>query len=235
MASTVVVNVDLGALPSPEKKTRRTSHQVQVERENKKKRASVNDLATSRATTLLSEERKKPKSEQRSAKMICDHVENKFKARKTKITLSTNTINRYVREGDIGVGAKRRGYEGILSKEAFHYLVLAFESYIQINQVNTTTFSNKQLMITVNKVCNISSEKRIGNNVAETSQRYKCIFQRLNCQVSRETSSMDNLRQSQSLVRRMGEICYQVRFWHLDKRQQGQLHIRTTTTHRQYR
>jgi hypothetical protein len=66
MASAVVVNVDLGALPSPEKKTRRTSHQVQVERENKKKRASVNDLATSRATTLLSEERKKPKSEQRS-------------------------------------------------------------------------------------------------------------------------------------------------------------------------
>ena len=48
----LVVNVDLGALPSPEKKTRRTSHQVQVERENKKKRASVNDLATSRATTL---------------------------------------------------------------------------------------------------------------------------------------------------------------------------------------
>ena len=34
---------------------------------------------------------------------------------------------------------------------------------------------------------------------------------------------MDNLRQSQSLVRRMGEICYRVRFWHLDKRQQGEL------------
>jgi hypothetical protein len=95
--------------------------------------------------------------------MICDQVENEFKARKTKITLSlsANTINRYVREGDISVGAKRRGYDGRLSKEAFHYLVLAFESYIQLNQVNTTTFSNKQLKITVNKVCNISSEKRI--------------------------------------------------------------------------
>ena len=57
---TWLAQVDLGALPSPEKKTRRTSHQVQVERENKKKRASVNDLATSRATTLSSEERKKP-------------------------------------------------------------------------------------------------------------------------------------------------------------------------------
>ena len=91
----LVVNVDLGALPLPEKKTRRTPHQVQVERENKKKRASasVNNLATSRATTLLSEERKKPKSEQRSAKMICDQVENEFKARKKNITLSANTIN----------------------------------------------------------------------------------------------------------------------------------------------
>jgi len=58
--SALVVNVDLGALPSPEKKTRRTSHQVQMERENKKKRASVNDLATSRTTTLSSEGRKKP-------------------------------------------------------------------------------------------------------------------------------------------------------------------------------
>jgi hypothetical protein len=66
MASAVVVKFDLGALPSSEKKTRRTPHQVQLERENKKKLASVNDLATSRATTLLSEERKKPKSEQRS-------------------------------------------------------------------------------------------------------------------------------------------------------------------------
>jgi hypothetical protein len=161
MASAVDLNVDLGALPSPEKKTRRTSHQVQVERENKKKRASVHDLATSRATTLLSEERKKPKSEQRSARMICDQVEKEFQARKTKVTLSANTINRYVRVGDIGVGAKRRGYEGRLSKEAFQCLVLAFESFIQINQVNTNTFSNKQLMIIVNKVCDITSDKRI--------------------------------------------------------------------------
>jgi hypothetical protein len=82
MASAVAVHVDLGALLSPEKKTRRTTHQVQVERENKKKRASVNDLATSRATTLSSEERKKP---QRSARMICDQVEKEFDARKMEV------------------------------------------------------------------------------------------------------------------------------------------------------
>jgi hypothetical protein len=68
MASAVVVKFDLGALPSSEKKTRMTSHQVQLERENKEKRASVNDLSTSRATTLLSDERKKPKCSDRPSR-----------------------------------------------------------------------------------------------------------------------------------------------------------------------
>lgn len=67
MASTVVVKFDLGALPSSEKKTRRTSHQVQLERENKKKLALVNDLATLRATTLLSEEAKRDRSQSQSS------------------------------------------------------------------------------------------------------------------------------------------------------------------------
>jgi hypothetical protein len=49
--------------------------------------------------SLLSEVRKQPKSEKRSAKMICDQVEKEFKARKTEVTLSANTINRYVSEG----------------------------------------------------------------------------------------------------------------------------------------
>ena len=77
MASAVVVKFDLGALPSSEKKTRMTSHQVQLERENKKKLASVNDLATLRATTLLSEEVKRDRSQSQSKALTNQAVDER--------------------------------------------------------------------------------------------------------------------------------------------------------------
>jgi hypothetical protein len=86
-----------------------------VERENKKKRASVNDLATSQATTLWSEERKKL---QHSARMICDQLEKEFNAHKTEVALSANTVNRYVREGkfvvEYGFATLTKRQEGAL-------------------------------------------------------------------------------------------------------------------------
>jgi hypothetical protein len=50
-------------------------------------------------SVIVKRSEKAAKVRERSAKMICDQVEKEFKARKTEVTLSANTINRYVSEG----------------------------------------------------------------------------------------------------------------------------------------
>jgi hypothetical protein len=79
------------------KKVRRTSHQVQVDRQNQRKQKEINSQAHMRATNLVNAERKKPAGEpRRSTQEICTQVQDEFKARKATVKLSANTVNHYV-------------------------------------------------------------------------------------------------------------------------------------------
>ena len=77
------------------------------------------------------------------------------------VKLAASTINTYVRDGKVGQEPAKRGYEGILSKDAFKLLVFAVESYIQINQVNCIPLKRNILISIINEVCAIVSNPNV--------------------------------------------------------------------------
>jgi hypothetical protein len=131
-----VAVMNAGILPSPERKVRKTSHQEQINKQNERKRRVVHAQAHARATALVAKERALPKEDRRSTAQVIAQVEGEFRARGHGATLSKNTINRYVQLGMVGTFPLARGYEGTMPRHAFNLLVLAVESFIQINNVN---------------------------------------------------------------------------------------------------
>ena len=113
------------------------SHQEQISKQNKRKRKAIHAQAHARATTLVAEERALPKENRQSTVQVIAQVEREFRARGHGVTLSKNTINRYVQLGMVGTFPLSRGYEGTMPRHAFDLLVLAAESYIQIRNVNS--------------------------------------------------------------------------------------------------
>ena len=99
---TVEAGMNAGILPSPERKVRKTSHQEQISKQNKKKRKAIHAQAHARATTLAAEERALPKEDRRSTAQVIAQVEGEFRARGHGATLNKNTINRYVQLGMVG-------------------------------------------------------------------------------------------------------------------------------------
>ena len=91
-----------------------------------KKHASA---AHKRATTILDEERKKPKG--RSVQIVCDQIEGKY-----GVKLSCHTINRYVKDGNIGSSPLINGSPGTIPEFVFKTLCTAMERYTKINQLN---------------------------------------------------------------------------------------------------
>jgi hypothetical protein len=75
---------------------RKTSHQEQIDKQNETKRKAAHAQAHARATTLVAEERMKPKENCRTTVQVIAQVEGEFRARGYGVTLSKNTINRYV-------------------------------------------------------------------------------------------------------------------------------------------
>ena len=78
-----------------------------------------------------------PKEVCRSTIQVIAQVEGELRARSYGVTLSKNTINRYVQLGMVRTFPLARGYEGTMPRHAFDLLVLAVESYIQISNVNS--------------------------------------------------------------------------------------------------
>ena len=142
-------------VPSPQIKTKKTSHQIQVERTNKRKQADVNNLAHVRATTLVAAERLLPKGEGRTTQQVIDQVIAEFRLRNMRVSLSKSTINEYVARGMIGQFPIARGYQGLLPPHAFSLLVLATESKIQIDQVNSGSPERNELIRAINRCCGI--------------------------------------------------------------------------------
>jgi hypothetical protein len=111
-AVSVLPAAGVAALPSPPRKTRKTSHQEQITRQNERKQKAVNAQAHARATTLVAEERAKEKEKRRTTAEVIVQVEGGFRARGFPVTMSKPTINRYVALNIIGTFPLARGYEG---------------------------------------------------------------------------------------------------------------------------
>jgi hypothetical protein len=62
------------ALPSPERKVRKTSHQEQINKQNETKRKAIHAQAHARATTLVAEERMKPKENRWTTAQVIAHL-----------------------------------------------------------------------------------------------------------------------------------------------------------------
>ena len=150
-----VAGMDAGILPSPERKVRKTSHQEQIGKQNESKRKAVHAQAHARATTLVAEERAFPKEDRRSTAQVIAQVEGEFRARGRGATLNKATINRYVQLGMVGTFPIARGYCGSIPRNAFDLLVLAVESFIQINNVNSVVIERSELIAAVNTCCGV--------------------------------------------------------------------------------
>ena len=92
-----------GNLPSPQRKTRKTCNQEQIEKQNGQKQKALHAQAHACATTLVAEERGKEKENQRTTTQVIEQVEGDFRARGFGVTLNKVPINhRYVRINMIG-------------------------------------------------------------------------------------------------------------------------------------
>ena len=144
----------VAALPSPPRKTRKTSHQEQIARQNERKHKTVHAQAHARATTLVVEERTKEKENCRTtAEVVIVQVEGEFRARGFPVTMSKPTINRYVVLNMISTFPLAGGYDGAMPHAAFELLVIAAESFIKIKGVNKDRIECNTLMIMFNELC----------------------------------------------------------------------------------
>ena len=133
-----VGGINAGILPSLERKVRKTSHQEQISKQNKRECKVVHTPAHAPATTLVAKERAFLKEVCQSAIQVITQVKGGFRVRGYGGTQSKNTINRYVQLGMVvGTFPLARGYEGTMPRHAFDLLVVAVEAYIQTNQVNS--------------------------------------------------------------------------------------------------
>ncbi len=143
-------------IPSPLRKIGKTSHQKQLQNQNDKKKQSIHNQVHAHATTLVVVEREKEEKENRhTTNMVIAQVEGEFKARGFEVHLTKATINRHVANGMIGTKPPPRGIVGSMPVHAFDLLVLAVESFIQINQVNCIVLEWQGIICAINKCCGI--------------------------------------------------------------------------------
>jgi hypothetical protein len=74
-----ITTVPAAVLPSSERKVRKTLHQEQINKQNETKRKAVHAQAHARATTLVAEERMKPKENRRTTAQVIAQVEGEFR------------------------------------------------------------------------------------------------------------------------------------------------------------
>jgi hypothetical protein len=151
-----VGGINAGILPSPERKVRKTSHQDQIGKQNERKCKAIHAQAHTRATTLIAKQRAMPKEVCQTTVQVIAPVKGEFRARSYGKTLSKNTINWHVALGMVGTFPLSQGYEGTMPRHAFDLLVLAVESYIQINNFNSIMIERLQLILAVNTCCGVA-------------------------------------------------------------------------------
>ena len=121
-------------LPSPPKKMHKTSHQRQIEHQNGQKRNVVYAQALAQATMLIAVKRTQAKKNCRPTPSVVVQVECKLQLCGFAVSLSSKTVNRYIRNDMAGSAPLSRGYKGIAPKAVFKLLVFMVESFIKIKQ-----------------------------------------------------------------------------------------------------
>jgi hypothetical protein len=165
----------VAALPSPPRKTQKTSHQEQIARQNKRKHRAVHAQAHTHATTLVAEERAKEKGNRRTTAEVIAQVEGEFRARGFPVTMSKPTINRFVAQNMIGTFPLAQGYEGAIPHAVFVLLLIAAKSFIQIKRVNKVHIERDTLMIMLNELCGVMPSK--GSRVKENDAGNECLVE----------------------------------------------------------
>jgi hypothetical protein len=94
-----------------------------------KKKREYN-TAFKRATLMYAQKKEKGKMGM-SARNVTELIRNEF-----KVNLCPQTIQKKVKEGNIGCLLLRRGPQGYIPEQHYSNLCLAFESFICINQIN---------------------------------------------------------------------------------------------------
>ena len=84
----MVGGIDASIHPSPERKVRKISHQEQIGKQNERNRNAIHAQAHGRATTLIAEERMKPKENCWTTAQVIAQVKGEFRARGYGVTLS---------------------------------------------------------------------------------------------------------------------------------------------------
>ncbi len=161
-ASKVVLAVKGGALagillPSPPRKTHKTSNQQQIHHQHVRKQKAVHDLTHDRATSLFAKARVNADKENHpwTTTQAIAQVEGEFKAHGFKVVLSKLTINRYIHDNMIGTKPLSWGYEGLLLRHMFDLLVLTVELFLYISQVNSVVIERNQIVQLIYECCKV--------------------------------------------------------------------------------
>ena len=97
---------------------------------------------------------------------MIEQVVGEFLLQGIWVSLAKTTINDYVACGSIRQFPIRRGYGGMIPQHAFRLLVLAVESKIPINQVNSGLLERLDIIHVINSYCGMIQE--LGGVTVET-------------------------------------------------------------------
>jgi hypothetical protein len=137
------------------KEIRKNSTQIQQARINKKKTNDNAKAAHKEATTLLSLEKQKENG--MSARQVTETINQKYGT-----TLARRTVADYVNKGMIGMSPVKKGKSFCIPPDVFQMLLIAYESFIRINQLNSTTSKCNRSSLT--KLVNVVTNKMFSSH-----------------------------------------------------------------------
>ncbi len=106
-----------------------TASAAQTARTAKKEAESQYKVAIKQATTVYAREKEKTDGK------LAQHVVNLI-AKEFKVNLSARTIQRKVKNGEIGTTPVQCSPQGGIPENHYRNLLMAFESFVQISQKN---------------------------------------------------------------------------------------------------
>ncbi len=123
--SSVTASLSLSVIPQPQKvkHIQMTASAAQTACTTKKEAESQYKVTIKQATTVYAREREKTDGK------LAHHVVNLI-AKEFKVNFSARTIQRKVKNGDIGTSPVQRGPKGGIPENHYRNLLMAFESFI---------------------------------------------------------------------------------------------------------
>ena len=159
LSSVTASAVSVTAPPQKVKRVRMTASAAQTVRAAKKVAADTHKIAVKRATRIYTGE--KEKTDGKLAQYVVDLVKKEF-----KVSLCARTIQRKVKNGEIGTSPVRRGPKGSIPDIHYKNILIAFESFVTISQLNgkARKTTQKKLSTRLWKVLHHDSNAPIGRD-----------------------------------------------------------------------